>query len=76
MRKMFSTASRVIATPGTWKRLSTPNCLMVIPSLAMPYRALEPSIVAVFIDSTSPATMQAIITLPRALPTRMSNACV
>ena len=75
MRKTFSRASSVIATPGTWKRWR-PNCLIVIPSLAMPYKALEPSMVAVFIDNTSPATRQKIMMLPSALPTRMSNACV
>ena len=37
--------------------------MIVIPSLEMPYSAREPSIVAVFIERTRPATMQKIITL-------------
>ena len=47
-----------------------------MPSFAMPYSAREPSIVAVFIESTRPATMQKIITPPRELPTITSNASV
>ena len=72
----MSSASTVIASAGTRKRLSVPNCLIVMPSLAMPYSALEPSIVAVFIESTRPATTQKIITPPRKFPTSSSNACV
>ena len=45
-----------------------------MPSLAIPYSAREPSIVAVFIDSTSPATTQKIITPPRKSPTSASKA--
>ena len=45
-----------------------------MPSLAMPNSAREPSIVAVFIESTRPATMQRIITLPSALPRIALNA--
>ena len=74
--RRLSTASTVMASAGTRKRLSFPNCLIVMPSFAIPYRALEPSIVAVFIDSTSPATTQKIITPPRKFPTSASNACV
>ena len=53
-----------------------PELRIVIPSLAMPYRARDPSIVAVFIDRTRPATMQRIITLPSALPTIVLKASV
>ena len=73
---MLSSASSVIARAGTLLRFSTPSCLIVIPSLEIPNKAREPSMVAVFIDRTRPATRQMIITLPSALPTIVSNAWV
>jgi hypothetical protein len=73
---MLRMASTVMARPGTRFLFSTPSCLIVIPSLAMPKSAREPSIVAVFIDSTRPATTQTTRTLPSAVPTSSLNAVV
>src|SRR5215207_6648630 len=74
--RMFMIASTVMAKAGTRCLLRRPSWRIVIPSFAIPYSAREPSIVAVFIDSTSPATTQKIITPPRKFPTIASNACV
>ena len=57
-KRMLTTMSRVIAFPGTWKRLSTPSCLIVIPSREMPKSARPPSAVAVFIVIRKLATRQ------------------
>ena len=53
---MFSTASSVIALPGTCLRFSLPSQRIVMPSCEMPYSAREPSAVAVFMASTMPRT--------------------
>ena len=44
-----------MAFPGTCLLFSLPSHLIVMPSCEMPYRAREPSAVAVFIASTMPA---------------------
>ena len=36
---MLTTRSSVIARAGTWKRLSMPNALIVMPAREMPYSA-------------------------------------
>ena len=73
---MLRIASTVIATAGTRCLLSVPNWRIVMPSLAIPYSAREPSIVAVLIDNTRPPTTQKIITPPRVFPTSWSKASV
>ena len=66
-------ASSVIAFPGTLRAFSFPRKRNVMPSCEMPYSARDPSIVAVFIESTMPA--QSISTRMSAgvLPTSVLN---
>ena len=68
-RQMFMTMSSVMARPGTWCELSTDSCLTVRPSRAIPNRAREPSIVAVFIESSRPAQRHTTSTPPKKSPT-------
>ena len=70
-RPRFSTASSVIALPGTLLRFSLPSQRIVMPSCEMPYRARDPSMVAVFIDSVMPA--QSSSTMIEEPPPRISS---
>ena len=55
---MFTTMSTVMARPGTWNLFKWYSCLIVMSSRAIPYSALPPSAVAVFIDRTRLAMRQ------------------
>ncbi len=55
--------------PGTLLAFSLPRNLNVMPSCEMPYSALDPSIVAVFIESTMPAQSISTSMSAAALPT-------
>jgi len=59
----LTTMSTVIALAGTWKRLRCPSQRTVMPDLEIPYRAREPSIVAVFIARMNAAMSSGITKL-------------
>ena len=65
-----------MARAGTWKRLSTPNCLIVIPAREIPNRARPASDVDEVIDSSRLAMMQMVKKLAAPWPTRVPIACV
>ena len=65
-----------MAMPGTLYLFSRPSHFVVMPSWEMPYSAREPSMVAVFIDRSSPAIRHTTSTFASALPTSTSKACV
>ena len=73
---MLTTRSTVIARPGTWKRLSTPNCLIVMPAREIPYSARPASAVEEVIDSSRLAMMQIVKKLAAPWPTSVLIACV
>ncbi len=73
---MFTTRSIVIARAGTWKRLSTPNALIVMPAREIPYRARPASAVEEVIDSSSDAMMQIVKNAAAPWPTSVVIALV
>ena len=63
-----------MARPGTWKRLSTPSCLTVMPAFEIPYSARPPSAVEEDIDSTRLASRQIRKNVPTVWPAIVWNA--
>ena len=73
---MLTTRSIVIARAGTWKRLSTPKPLIVMPAREIPYRARPASEVEEVIDSSRLAMMQIVKKLAAPWPTSVVIADV
>ena len=73
---MLTIRSTVIARAGTWKRLSTPSCLIVIPAREIPNSARPASAVEEVIDSSRLAMMQIVKKLAAPWPTIWVMAAV
>ena len=72
----MTTRSMVMARPGTWCLLRTPNCLIVMPAREIPNRARPASDVDEVIASSRLAMMQIVKKLAAPWPTMVLIACV